>query len=140
MTIRRVVPDIASERIDESRDFYVGLLGFTVAMDMGWVVTYRAEATRSSASGGRPSDGPEPREEALHGGRTAISAHPHDAAAAEVVAAAAAGSGPRAARPARTPHSAGGGAPSGRGERPVGRRPRPHGPGPPCGLSIAAPS
>jgi catechol 2,3-dioxygenase-like lactoylglutathione lyase family enzyme len=40
MTIRRVVPDISSERIDESRDFYVGLLGFTVAMDMGWVVTF----------------------------------------------------------------------------------------------------
>ena len=39
MTIRRVVPDITSERIDESRDFYVGLLGFRVAMDMGWVVT-----------------------------------------------------------------------------------------------------
>jgi catechol 2,3-dioxygenase-like lactoylglutathione lyase family enzyme len=39
MSIRRVVPDITSERIDESRDFYVGLLGLTVAMDMGWVVT-----------------------------------------------------------------------------------------------------
>ena len=34
MTIRRVVPDITSERIDESRDFYIGLLGFTVAMDI----------------------------------------------------------------------------------------------------------
>ena len=40
MSIRRVVPDIASERIDESRDFYGGVLGFTVAMDMGWVVTF----------------------------------------------------------------------------------------------------
>ena len=33
------MPDITSERIEESRDFYVGLLGFRVAMDMGWVVT-----------------------------------------------------------------------------------------------------
>jgi len=40
MTIRRVVPDIIAERIDRSRDFYVGLLGFTVAMDMGWIVTF----------------------------------------------------------------------------------------------------
>jgi catechol 2,3-dioxygenase-like lactoylglutathione lyase family enzyme len=39
MTIRRVVPNITSEHIDESRDFYVGLLGLTVAMDIGWVVT-----------------------------------------------------------------------------------------------------
>ena len=40
MTIRRVVPDISSERMDESREFYVGLLGFSVVMDMGWVVTF----------------------------------------------------------------------------------------------------
>lgn len=39
MSIRRVVPDITSERIDESRTFYTELLGFEVAMDMGWIVT-----------------------------------------------------------------------------------------------------
>lgn len=39
MNIRRVVPDIMTERLDESRDFYVDLLGFKVAMDMGWIVT-----------------------------------------------------------------------------------------------------
>jgi len=40
MSIHRVVPDIRSQRFDESRDFYVGLLGFTVAMDLGFVVTF----------------------------------------------------------------------------------------------------
>lgn len=39
MDIRRVVPDIRSDRMQESRDFYTGLLGFSVAMDMGWIVT-----------------------------------------------------------------------------------------------------
>jgi catechol 2,3-dioxygenase-like lactoylglutathione lyase family enzyme len=39
MSIRRVVPDIQSEHLDESREFYVGLLGFIVAMDMGWIMT-----------------------------------------------------------------------------------------------------
>ena len=39
MSIRRVVPDIASERFDESRQFYVEVLGFTVVMDLGSVVT-----------------------------------------------------------------------------------------------------
>ena len=48
MTIRRVVPDIVSERIDESRDFYVGLLGFTVAMDRGWIVTFASPANPSA--------------------------------------------------------------------------------------------
>lgn len=41
MTIRRAVPDIRSNDLDESRRFY-GLLGFEVAMDLGWVVTLRS--------------------------------------------------------------------------------------------------
>jgi catechol 2,3-dioxygenase-like lactoylglutathione lyase family enzyme len=39
VTITRAVPNIRSERPAETRDFFVGLLGFEVAMDMGWVVT-----------------------------------------------------------------------------------------------------
>jgi catechol 2,3-dioxygenase-like lactoylglutathione lyase family enzyme len=39
MSIRRVVPNIASDQLEASRDFYVGLLGFQVAMDMGWILT-----------------------------------------------------------------------------------------------------
>ena len=40
MEIRRVVPDITSDRIDASREFYVDFLGFEVGMDMGWVMTF----------------------------------------------------------------------------------------------------
>jgi catechol 2,3-dioxygenase-like lactoylglutathione lyase family enzyme len=40
MSIRRAVPNIASDKVDASRDFYVGLLGFQVAMDMGWIMTF----------------------------------------------------------------------------------------------------
>ena len=40
MSIRRVVPNIASDKPDACRDFYAGLLGFQVAMDMGWIVTF----------------------------------------------------------------------------------------------------
>ena len=39
MTVRRAVPNISSERPTETRDFFVQLLGFEVAMDIGWVVT-----------------------------------------------------------------------------------------------------
>lgn len=39
MSIRRVVPDIESAQVDASRDFYVGVLGFEVAMDLGFVMT-----------------------------------------------------------------------------------------------------
>ncbi|MEV2191094.1 VOC family protein [Streptomyces phaeochromogenes] len=38
MTIRRVMPDIRSEAMEESRDFY-GLLGFEEVMNLGWVMT-----------------------------------------------------------------------------------------------------
>ncbi|MGH2604281.1 MAG: VOC family protein, partial [Dehalococcoidia bacterium] len=33
------VPNIRSNRPAETRDFFAGLLGFGVAMDLGWVVT-----------------------------------------------------------------------------------------------------
>jgi len=45
MTIRRVVPNIASDKLDACRDFY-GLFGFQVAMDMGWIMTLSPRATR----------------------------------------------------------------------------------------------
>jgi catechol 2,3-dioxygenase-like lactoylglutathione lyase family enzyme len=40
MTIRRIVPDIKSERFDDSRAFYVDFLGLKVGMDLGWIVTF----------------------------------------------------------------------------------------------------
>ncbi len=39
MSIQRVVPNIKSDHLDESRKFYNEFLGFNIAMDMGWVVT-----------------------------------------------------------------------------------------------------
>jgi uncharacterized glyoxalase superfamily protein PhnB len=38
MSIRRVMPDIRSDAMEESRDFY-GLLGFEEVMNLGWVMT-----------------------------------------------------------------------------------------------------
>ncbi len=39
MNIKRVVPNITTARLDESRKFYVEFLGFVVAMDMEWILT-----------------------------------------------------------------------------------------------------
>jgi catechol 2,3-dioxygenase-like lactoylglutathione lyase family enzyme len=39
VTVNRAVPNIKSERPADTRDFFVDLLGFEVAMDIGWVVT-----------------------------------------------------------------------------------------------------
>ncbi|MEU6003037.1 VOC family protein [Streptomyces sp. NPDC047197] len=38
MSIRRAMPDIRTEAMQESRDFY-GLLGFEEIMNLGWVMT-----------------------------------------------------------------------------------------------------
>jgi catechol 2,3-dioxygenase-like lactoylglutathione lyase family enzyme len=38
-TIARAVPNIRSDRPAETCDFFTGLLGFEVAMDLDWVVT-----------------------------------------------------------------------------------------------------
>jgi catechol 2,3-dioxygenase-like lactoylglutathione lyase family enzyme len=40
MSIRRIVPDIKSQRLEESREFYVDFLGLKVAMDMGFIMTF----------------------------------------------------------------------------------------------------
>jgi uncharacterized glyoxalase superfamily protein PhnB len=37
--IKRAVPNIHPAQAAETRDFFVDLLGFQVAMDLGWVVT-----------------------------------------------------------------------------------------------------
>ncbi len=37
MGIRRVVPDIQTDRMDGSRAFYTDILGFRLGMDEGWV-------------------------------------------------------------------------------------------------------
>jgi hypothetical protein len=42
--IRRAVPDVASDRFDESRQFYGDVLGFEVVMDLGSVVTLASPA------------------------------------------------------------------------------------------------
>ena len=48
MTIKRIVPDINSSRVDESREFYTDFLGFEVAMDMGFIVTFKSPSNPSA--------------------------------------------------------------------------------------------
>jgi uncharacterized glyoxalase superfamily protein PhnB len=48
VTISRVVPNIRSDRAAETRDFFVELFGFEVAMDMGWVTTVASPANPSA--------------------------------------------------------------------------------------------
>jgi uncharacterized glyoxalase superfamily protein PhnB len=48
VAVSRAVPNIKSDRPAETRDFFVDLLGFEVAMDLGWVVTMASPTNRSA--------------------------------------------------------------------------------------------
>ena len=48
VTVSRAVPNIKSDRPAETRDFFLDLLGFEVAMDMGWVMTVTSPTNPSA--------------------------------------------------------------------------------------------
>ncbi len=66
MSIRRVVPDLASKRLENTRAFYVNVFGFQVAMDMpinrGRIVTLISPdnpTAQISLLSGHPSTSPQ---------------------------------------------------------------------------------
>jgi catechol 2,3-dioxygenase-like lactoylglutathione lyase family enzyme len=46
--VSRVVPNISSDRPAETRDFFVDLLGFELAMDLGWVTTLASPTNQAA--------------------------------------------------------------------------------------------
>lgn len=44
MTVLRIVPNIASDRVAEVRDFYAELFGLEIVMDFGWIATLATNA------------------------------------------------------------------------------------------------
>ena len=49
--VSRAVPNIRSDRPAETREFFVDLLGFEVAMDLGWVADVDAVHARAVEMG-----------------------------------------------------------------------------------------
>jgi len=43
MAVRRIVANIATDRLDAARAFYGDLLGMSVVMDLGWITTFAAD-------------------------------------------------------------------------------------------------
>jgi predicted enzyme related to lactoylglutathione lyase len=40
MEIRRIIPNISSTKMEESKDFYTNFIGLSIVMDMHWVLTF----------------------------------------------------------------------------------------------------
>lgn len=45
MTVRRIVTNIATDRVSEGHKFYSELLGLKVVMDHGWIITFASNQT-----------------------------------------------------------------------------------------------
>jgi catechol 2,3-dioxygenase-like lactoylglutathione lyase family enzyme len=44
MTVKRIVSNVASDRIGDAVAFYTDILGLRVVMDLGWIVTMAADS------------------------------------------------------------------------------------------------
>ncbi|MGA7836638.1 MAG: VOC family protein [Ignavibacteriaceae bacterium] len=44
MKLRRITPDLTSNKIEESKKFYSDFVGLKLAMDMGWILTFISES------------------------------------------------------------------------------------------------
>jgi catechol 2,3-dioxygenase-like lactoylglutathione lyase family enzyme len=45
MVVKRIVANISADNIAAGRAFYADVLGMDVAMDMGWIMTFAADAS-----------------------------------------------------------------------------------------------
>lgn len=45
MAVRRIVANIATDRLDAAKVFYGDLLGMSIVMDLGWIMTFAADAS-----------------------------------------------------------------------------------------------
>ncbi|KAB2851014.1 MAG: glyoxalase [Hyphomicrobiaceae bacterium] len=45
MKVKRIVPNIAAKDIEAAKRFYRDILGLEIAMDLGWIVTFKTDAS-----------------------------------------------------------------------------------------------
>jgi len=45
MAVRRIVANLAADRLDAAKAFYGNTLGMNIVMDLGWIITFAADAS-----------------------------------------------------------------------------------------------
>jgi catechol 2,3-dioxygenase-like lactoylglutathione lyase family enzyme len=45
MAVKRIVTNIAADRLDAAQSFYSDALGLNIVMDLGWIMTFVAEGS-----------------------------------------------------------------------------------------------
>jgi catechol 2,3-dioxygenase-like lactoylglutathione lyase family enzyme len=64
VAVRRIVPNIAADRLDAAKAFYGDAPGMKVVMDLGWIMTFAADGTGAPqisvvTEGGRGTEVPD---------------------------------------------------------------------------------
>jgi catechol 2,3-dioxygenase-like lactoylglutathione lyase family enzyme len=61
MAVRRIVANLAADRLDAAKAFYGDMLGMTIVMNLGWIMTFAADGSMApqisvatEAAQGRP--------------------------------------------------------------------------------------
>ena len=44
MIVKRIVVNIATKHVESAKNFYAGILGLQLVMDLGWILTFEAES------------------------------------------------------------------------------------------------
>ena len=44
MAVKRIVTNIGTDRIEAAKAFYHGVLGMSIVMDLGWIMTFKTDA------------------------------------------------------------------------------------------------
>lgn len=45
MAVKRIVANIATERVEDAKAFYADILGLKLVMDLGWIQTFAVDAS-----------------------------------------------------------------------------------------------
>jgi catechol 2,3-dioxygenase-like lactoylglutathione lyase family enzyme len=45
MAVKRIVPNIATDHVEDAKAFYADILGLNLVMDLGWILTFAAGET-----------------------------------------------------------------------------------------------
>ncbi len=48
MAVKRIVANVATKRIEDAKAFYSDILGMSVVMDFGWILTFAAPGAAAS--------------------------------------------------------------------------------------------
>ena len=56
MKIRRIVPDICSNDLEKSKQFYGDFLGLKLVMDMDWILCFASESNQTAQINILPND------------------------------------------------------------------------------------